>query len=106
MTDMVESAHQYAVRHRETRFTGPMFSIVTDEVAMPEGTTAKRDFMRHVGAVGVVAIDADGRVVLVRQYRHPVGEALWELPAGLIDVDGESLVHAAARELLEEADLV
>ena len=106
MTDIVNSAHEYAVLHREERFTGPMFSIVTDDVAMPGGVTAKRDFMRHVGAVGVVAVDDDGRVVLVRQYRHPVGEALWELPAGLIDVDGESLVHAAARELAEEADLV
>ena len=57
------------------------------------------------GAVGVVPLDAQGRVVLVRQYRHPVGERLWELPAGLMDVGDEPLVAAAARELAEETDL-
>ena len=72
---------------------------------MPDGGHADRDFMRHVGAVGVVALDDDGRVVLVRQYRHPVGTFLWELPAGLIDVTGEHSAAAAARELAEEADL-
>jgi ADP-ribose pyrophosphatase len=61
--------------------------------------------MVHVGAVGVVALDAQERVALIKQYRHPVGKHLWELPAGLIDVAGEPLVHAAARELAEEADL-
>jgi 8-oxo-dGDP phosphatase len=72
---------------------------------MPGGGLAKRDYMIHVGAVGVVAIDDEGRVVLVRQYRHPVNQYLWELPAGLIDVDGEPLDRAAVRELEEEADL-
>ncbi len=62
--------------------------------------------MRHVGAVGVVALDDEDRIVLVYQYRHPVGMHLWELPAGLIDVPGEPLEHAAARELAEEVDLV
>ena len=83
-----------------------MFSIVTDDVQMPGGAVASRDYMRHVGAVGVVALDDEDRVVLVRQYRHPVACDLWELPAGLIDVPGEPLDHAAARELAEEADLV
>jgi 8-oxo-dGTP pyrophosphatase MutT (NUDIX family) len=96
----------YEVVDRQTRFTGAMFDIVTDEVTMPGGSTAKRDYMRHVGAVGVVALDADGRVVLIRQYRHPAGAHLWELPAGLIDIPGEPLEHAAARELAEEVDLV
>jgi 8-oxo-dGTP pyrophosphatase MutT (NUDIX family) len=82
-----------------------MFQIVTDDVAMPDGGAAHRDYMRHVGAVGVVALDDTDSVVLVRQYRHPVGAHLWELPAGLIDVAGEPLHVAAARELLEEADL-
>jgi len=98
--------HEYTVLDRRIQFTGPMFSIVTDDVAMPGGTHAARDFMRHVGAVGVVAVDDEDNVVLVRQYRHPVGAFLWELPAGLIDVAGEPLPDAAARELAEEADLV
>ncbi|NJC71821.1 NUDIX hydrolase [Planosporangium thailandense] len=82
-----------------------MFRVVTDEVDMPGGNVAKRDYMVHIGAVGVVALDDDGRVVLVRQYRHPVRQPLWELPAGLMDVAGEALDRAALRELEEEADL-
>jgi ADP-ribose pyrophosphatase len=83
-----------------------MFSVLTDEVRMPDGGYVERDYLVHVGAVGVVAVDEQDRVVLVHQYRHPVGYPLWELPAGLIDVAGEELVDAAARELAEEADLV
>ncbi|MEN3304200.1 MAG: 8-oxo-dGDP phosphatase [Micromonosporaceae bacterium] len=88
------------------QFAGRIFSVVTDEVEMPGGGHARRDYVRHVGAVGVLALDDADRVVLVQQYRHPVGARLWELPAGLVDVAGESLVAAAARELAEEADLV
>ncbi len=101
----VEQGHEYTVLDRRVRFTGPMFTVVSDDVAMPGGVHAERDFMIHVGAVGVVAIDEADRVVLVHQYRHPVGAFLWELPAGLIDVAGERLDEAAARELAEEADL-
>lgn len=98
--------HEYTVRSRTEHFAGPMFSVVTDEVAMPGGTVVRRDYLRHIGAVAVVALDGDGRVVLVNQYRHPVRCRLWELPAGLVDVAGESLPEVAARELAEEADLV
>lgn len=97
--------HHYQVRSRTERFRGPVFSVYTDEVVMPGGGTAARDYLRHVGAVGVVALDDADRVVLVRQYRHPLGEAIWELPAGLIDVTGEGLPEAALRELAEETDL-
>ncbi|MBU2670144.1 NUDIX hydrolase [Actinoplanes bogorensis] len=72
---------------------------------MPGGGTAKRDVVHNKGAVGVVALDEVGRVVLIRQYRHAVGQRLWELPAGLRDVDGEEPALTAARELAEEADL-
>lgn len=99
------SGHDYRVRSRTERFRGPVFSVYTDEVVMPGGGTADRDYLRHVGAVGVVALDDADRVVLVRQYRHPLGRAIWELPAGLIDVTGEGLPEAALRELAEEADL-
>src|SRR6185369_3555627 len=61
--------------------------------------------MKHIGAVAVVALDDNGAVVLIRQYRHPVGRVLWELPAGLLDVAGEPPVTTAARELAEECDL-
>jgi ADP-ribose pyrophosphatase len=97
--------HVYQVRSRQDRFTGAIFSVVTDEVTMPGGGVAARDFVRHVGAVAVVALDDQGRVVLIRQYRHPLGRVIWELPAGLIDVEAEALSAAALRELAEEVDL-
>jgi ADP-ribose pyrophosphatase len=101
-----QPGHAYTVRQRDVHFVGPVFTLVTDDVAMPGGGFAKRDFIIDVGAVGIVAIDDDERVVLVHQYRHPAGTFLWELPAGLIDVAGEPLAAAAARELAEEADLI
>ncbi|MEU8424782.1 NUDIX hydrolase [Micromonospora sp. NPDC048835] len=97
--------HRYEVRSRQERYQGRIFDVVTEEVAMPGGGTALRDLVRHVGAVAVLALDDAGQVVLIRQYRHPVGRHLWELPAGLMDVSGEELPAAALRELAEEADL-
>jgi ADP-ribose pyrophosphatase len=105
VTEQAGPTERYPVRARVEHFSGPMFRVVTDRVEMPDGHLANRDYIIHIGAVGVVAIDDEGRVVLVRQYRHPVGRYLWELPAGLIDVAGEALERAAVRELEEEADL-
>jgi len=98
--------HDYRVVSTAQRFHGRVFDVVTDEVQMPGGATAPRDYIKHVGAVGVVALDDENRVVLVRQYRHPVRAHLWELPAGLVDVAGEEAAATAGRELTEEADLV
>ena len=95
-------AHE--VRAQHVRYEGPIFTVLTDEVTMPGGGTANRDMITHVGAVGVAALDDAGRIVLVRQYRHPLRRRMWELPAGLRDVDGEDLAVAAGRELAEETD--
>ncbi len=103
---MTASGHHYEVLSRRELYSGPLFDIVADEVTMPGGGRAQRDYLRHVGAVGIVALDDAGRVVLVRQYRHPVAQMLWELPAGLVDVPGEASVATARRELAEEADLL
>ncbi|GAA3451669.1 NUDIX domain-containing protein [Dactylosporangium matsuzakiense] len=96
----------YEVHSHTERLRNRVFSVVTDAVEMPGGEVVDRDYMVHIGAVGVVALDGEGRVALIRQYRPAVRQVLWELPAGLIDVPGEPLVDAAARELAEEADLV
>lgn len=96
-------SHAYDVVSSETVFDGRVISLRVDEVRMPGGGSSRRDVVVHPGAVGVVALDDAGRVLLVEQYRHPVGERLWELPAGLRDVDGEPMVETARRELLEEA---
>jgi 8-oxo-dGDP phosphatase len=86
----------------QTRFRGNVFSVRTDRVGMPGGDAADRDVVEHPGAVAVLAIDEAQNVLLIRQYRHAVGRLLWELPAGIRDVDGEPPLATAKRELLEE----
>lgn len=103
---MSDEQDDYEVVESETVFEGRIVTLRRDTVRMPEGTTSIREVVSHIGAVGVVALDDDGNVVLVNQYRHPVQARLDELPAGLLDVDGESALDAAKRELLEEAALV
>ncbi|TYP81970.1 NUDIX domain-containing protein [Blastococcus xanthinilyticus] len=100
-----DQGHEYAVLASETVYDGPIISLHRDTVAMPGGGESVRDVVRHVGAVAVVALDDEGDVVLLRQYRHPVGAYLWELPAGLRDADGEPPLETAKRELAEEAQL-
>lgn len=84
------------------RLRGHIFSVLTDDVRMPDGAVAARDVVVHPGAVAVLALDDRERVLLVRQYRHPAGHLLWELPAGLRDVDREQPLDTAQRELAEE----
>ncbi|MFD8568605.1 NUDIX domain-containing protein [Streptomyces sp. NPDC057694] len=103
MTTIKDSAEQWEVRATETPFVGNKTSVRTDDVVMPDGTVARRDYQVHPGSVAVVALDDQGRVLLLKQYRHPVGMKLWEIPAGLLDVPGENPLHAAQRELYEEA---
>jgi 8-oxo-dGTP pyrophosphatase MutT (NUDIX family) len=98
-----DSAEEWPVASSRTSFKGKIWDVQTDEVVMPDGVAASRDYLRHPGAVGVLALDEERRVLLVRQYRHPVRQRLWELPAGLLDVPGENPLHAAQRELYEEA---
>ncbi|MBL7502609.1 NUDIX hydrolase [Frankia sp. CNm7] len=97
--------HRYEVAESSTEYRGRIISIRRDQVRMPDGDVSQRDVVVHPGAVGVVALDDAGRVVMVRQYRHPVGGELWELPAGILDLPGEPASVAAARELAEEAAL-
>jgi 8-oxo-dGTP pyrophosphatase MutT (NUDIX family) len=93
----------YRVVASEKVYEGRVISLYRDTVTMPGGGDSVREVVRHPGAVAVVAIDDRDRVLLLRQYRHPVGGYLWELPAGLRDEDGEPPLETAKRELAEEA---
>lgn len=86
-------------------FAGRVWDIRRETFGMG-GTDVVRDFVDHTGAVAVLAMDEDGRVLVIQQYRHPVRSRDWELPAGLLDIAGEDPLVAAQRELAEEADLV
>lgn len=86
-------------------YEGRVVRLRRDIVRMSDGATADREVVEHPGAVAVVALDADDHVVMVNQYRHPMGQRMDELPAGLLDVNGEPALAAAQRELTEEARL-
>jgi 8-oxo-dGDP phosphatase len=95
--------HAFELLDSETVYEGRVISLRRDTVAMPGAGNSVREVVHHPGAVAVVALDDEERVVLLRQYRHPVGRHLWELPAGLRDEDGEPPLETAKRELAEEA---
>lgn len=88
--------------HREVLHRGMVWDLVRDTVDFAPGVRFDREYVWHTGAVAVLAVDGQDRVLLIRQYRHPVGHSLWEIPAGLLDLDGEPPHVAAARELTEE----
>ncbi|WP_024874671.1 NUDIX domain-containing protein [Saccharomonospora piscinae] len=97
--------HEFTVTASRDVHIGRVVGLRVDEVVMPGGGTASREVVEHLGAVAVCALDDEGAVTLVHQYRHPLGDRLWELPAGLLDHDGEDAVTAARRELVEEAGI-
>jgi ADP-ribose pyrophosphatase len=97
--------HEFTTVASETVYAGKIIALRADEVRMPGGGTARREVIEHFGAVAVVALDEDGRIVLIHQYRHAFGRRLWELPAGLLDFGGEPPHASAVRELAEEAGL-
>lgn len=99
------SRHDFRTVSSEDLHVGKILALRVDEVEMPGGGTAKREIVEHTGAVAVVALDAEGQVTLIHQYRHALGRHLWELPAGLLDHDGEPPVVGARRELAEEVGL-
>ncbi|MGW3288902.1 NUDIX domain-containing protein [Streptomyces sp. NPDC001002] len=98
-----DTPEEWEIRATETPFVGNKTSVRTDEVVMPDGSVVRRDYQVHPGSVGILALDDQDRVLVIRQYRHPVRQRLWEIPAGLLDVPGENPLHAAQRELYEEA---
>ena len=103
--EAVDVPTEWPIRSHEVLGEGVVSDYVDDVVATPDGAQMHRQYLLHPGAVAVIALDEQDRVVVVRQYRHPVGYQLIEPPAGLLDADGESWLSAAKRELAEEAML-
>ena len=109
------AVHEYRVLNSERIYHGWCYDLLAETVEMPgaapaEGSqappkTARREYLDHCGAVVAVPIDETGRVGLIRQYRVPAKEVMWEFPAGLRDIEGEDPAVCAARELAEEVDL-
>jgi len=100
---LTDATADWPVVSREKLAEGAVVTVRRDQVKMPDGAEVGREVIEHPGAVGIVALDEEGQVLLIRQYRHPVGRMLWEIPAGLRDVAGEPPLVTARRELLEEA---
>lgn len=93
------------VRSSKRVYDGRVWNVFQDEVTYGEGAIT-RDYVRHTGAVAVLVMDANERVLVIKQYRHPVRLREWEIPAGLLDIAGEDPLLCAQRELAEEVDLV
>lgn len=102
---LTDQPFSYPVSESILAWQGRIFDVVADTVDLGAQGAVPREYVQHPGAVAIVALDEAGQVALVNQYRHPVREILWEFPAGLLDIGGESGLAAAKRELAEEADL-
>ncbi|WP_258935157.1 NUDIX hydrolase [Nesterenkonia pannonica] len=102
--EIKDSAADYPVTHRRSLASTPIFEVIEDRFDLG-GEELTRGYVKHFSAVAVLALNEDDELLLLRQYRHPVRQLLWELPAGLLDVDAESMQAAAVRELAEEADI-
>lgn len=95
----------WPVAERDLVYDSAFVGLSVDSIETPGGETLKRTVLHHQGAVGVLVLDEEDRVLVLDQYRHPVGKRLIELPAGILDINGEAPLDAARRELREEADL-
>jgi len=92
------------VLQSEIVYSGAVWDVRSDTVRYGDGEMV-RQYVDHPGAAAIVAVDEQDRVLLIQQYRHPIRHRDWEIPAGLLDIAGESPLETAQRELVEEADL-
>lgn len=86
-------------------FDGVIMHVYKDTVTLPDGNTAYREFMRHVGAVCVIPVTEDNEVIVERQFRYPIDKVITEIPAGKLDSKKEDRLEAAKRELWEETGI-
>ena len=86
----------------EEIFQGFILHVQKDTVGLPDGNTASREVIRHIGAVCVIPVTEDNQVIMERQYRYPIDRVIWEIPAGKLDAADEKWLDAAKRELREE----
>lgn len=100
-----QEARPWPVAETERPYESPYITLDLDTIVGTDGSEHQRAILRPHDAIGVLAIDAEDRVLLVQQYRHSTGRRILEIPAGILDVDGEEPLAAAQRELAEEADL-
>ena len=105
MTSDGRDGSGFRVVGEQVAWTSPRFEVASAEVESPEGDRLQRVIVHHPGAVAVVPLHDDRTVTLVRQYRVALDAPLWEIPAGLRDVDGEPTAQTARRELAEEVGL-
>src|SRR5699024_3281222 len=91
--------------HSDEIYNGRLLHVFSDEVRLPNSSTTTREWIKHRGAAAVLPVFNDGSVMLIKQFRYPVGQTLHEVPAGKID-DGENPEQAAVRELKEETGLL
>ena len=89
----------------EDLFNGVILNVKRDQIRLPNGQQSFRELIRHVGAVCVVPVTDDGKVVVERQYRYPIDQVITEIPAGKLDSREEDRLHAAQRELKEETGI-
>lgn len=92
--------HEKTIR-TEQIFSGKVISVKIDEVQLPDGKTSKREIVNHPGAVAIIAVTDDNKIVLVEQYRKALERSIIEIPAGKLE-KGEEPIHTAKRELEEE----
>lgn len=104
MTDLADDPVEAEVVASELGYAGRVWDVRSDTVRYGDGEIV-RQYVVHPGAAAVVAIDDAEQVLLIQQYRHPIRRRDWEIPAGLLDVDGEPPAQTARRELAEEVDL-
>ena len=87
-------------------FKGRLLDVYSDDIELPNGHKSKREYIKHVGAACVVAVDSDGNIIIEKQFRYPFGKVLTEIPAGKLDSKEEPHLEAALRELKEETGFI